>query len=93
MRLLLVMLFVFLCLFNNLIGFFFFYEGLAIGGVAKVSQIDLFRPFLTFFFSVVFLEEQMNVISVVVMVAAVTSKTLQTYQITQVLIIWLLLKI
>ena len=60
-----ILLFAFLCLFNNLIGIFFFFKGLAIGGVVKVSQIDLFRPFLTFFFSVVFLEEQMNVVSVV----------------------------
>ncbi len=60
-----ILLFAFLCLFNNLIGFFFFYEGLGIGGVAKVSQIDLFRPFFTFFFAVVFLGESMNLISVV----------------------------
>ena len=59
-----ILLFAFLCLFNNLIGIFFFFEGLGIGGVARVSQIDLFRPFLTFFFSVVFLGEQMEVISV-----------------------------
>ncbi len=59
-----ILLFAFLCLFNNLIGFFFFYEGLGIGGVAKVSQIDLFRPFFTFFFAVVFLGESMNLISI-----------------------------
>mgnify|MGYP001315273572 FL=1 len=59
-----ILLFAFLCLFNNLIGIFFFFEGLGMGGVARVSQIDLFRPFLTFFFSVVFLGEQMEVISV-----------------------------
>jgi drug/metabolite transporter (DMT)-like permease len=59
-----IILFTFLCLFNNLIGFFFFYEGLGMGGVARVSQIDLFRPFLTFFFSVAFLGEKMSVISV-----------------------------
>ncbi|PZC43377.1 MAG: Permease of the drug/metabolite transporter (DMT) superfamily [Chloroflexi bacterium] len=59
-----IILFTFLCLFNNLIGFFFFYEGMGMGGVARVSQIDLFRPFLTFFFSVVFLAEKMSVISI-----------------------------
>ena len=59
-----ILLFAFLCLFNNLIGIFFFFEGLGMGGVARVSQIDLFRPFLTFFFSVVFLREQMEIISV-----------------------------
>ena len=59
-----ILLFAFLCLFNNLIGFFFFYEGLGKGGVARVSQLDLLRPFFTFFFSVVFLGESMSFISV-----------------------------
>ena len=59
-----ILLFAFLCLFNNLIGFFFFYEGLGIGGVARVSQVDLFRPFFTFFFSVVFLGETMTFLAI-----------------------------
>jgi len=59
-----ILLFAFLCLGNNLIGFFFFYEGLGIGGVARVSQVDLFRPFFTFFFSVVFLGETMSFLAV-----------------------------
>ena len=59
-----ILLFAFLCLFNNLIGFFFFYEGLGKGGVARVSQTDLFRPFFTFFFSVVFLDESMSFLSI-----------------------------
>ena len=59
-----ILLFAFLCLFNNLIGFFFFYEGLGKGGVARVSQTDLFRPFFTFFFSVVFLGESMSFLSI-----------------------------
>ena len=46
------------------IGFFFFYEGLGKGGVARVSQTDLFRPFFTFFFSVVFLGESMSFLSI-----------------------------
>jgi len=59
-----LLLFAFLCLFNNLIGFFFFYEGLGMGGVARVSQVDLFRPFFTFFFSVVFLGETMTFLAI-----------------------------
>ena len=59
-----ILLFAFLCLGNNLGGFFFFYEGLGIGGVARVSQVDLFRPFFTFFFSVVFLGETMSFLAV-----------------------------
>jgi drug/metabolite transporter (DMT)-like permease len=33
-------------LFSMFIGFFFWYRGLAQGGVARVSQIQLFQPFL-----------------------------------------------
>jgi len=33
-------------LFSMFIGFFFWYHGLALGGVAKVSQVQLFQPFL-----------------------------------------------
>jgi drug/metabolite transporter (DMT)-like permease len=52
--------FLFLALVNSLIGFFFWYRGLAIGGIARVSQTQLLQPFLTFFFSVVFLGEFFN---------------------------------
>jgi drug/metabolite transporter (DMT)-like permease len=33
-------------LFSMFIGFFFWYHGLALGGVARVSQVQLFQPFL-----------------------------------------------
>jgi drug/metabolite transporter (DMT)-like permease len=33
-------------LFSMFIGFFFWYRGLALGGVARVSQVQLFQPFL-----------------------------------------------
>jgi drug/metabolite transporter (DMT)-like permease len=33
-------------LFSMLIGFFFWYRGLTLGGIARVSQIQLFQPFL-----------------------------------------------
>ena len=39
--------FLYLALFSQLFGFFFWNKGLAIGGVAKVSQIMLFQPFIT----------------------------------------------
>ena len=47
----------FLGLVNNLFAFFFWYKGLAIGGVARVGQMQLFQPFFTFFFAVLFLKE------------------------------------
>jgi drug/metabolite transporter (DMT)-like permease len=34
-------------LFSMLIGFFFWYKGLALGGIARVAQIQLLQPFLT----------------------------------------------
>jgi drug/metabolite transporter (DMT)-like permease len=30
-----------------LIGFFFWYKGLALGGIARVAQMQLLQPFLT----------------------------------------------
>jgi drug/metabolite transporter (DMT)-like permease len=29
------------------IGFFFWYKGLALGGIARVGQVQLLQPFLT----------------------------------------------
>ncbi len=49
--------FAYLCLVSQLIGFFAWYHGLAIGGVARVSQMQLFQPFLTILFSAVLLGE------------------------------------
>jgi drug/metabolite transporter (DMT)-like permease len=38
--------FAYVTLFSMFIGFFFWYHGLALGGIARVSQIQLFQPFL-----------------------------------------------
>ncbi len=47
-------------LFSMLIGFFFWYRGLAEGGVARVSQVQLFQPFLGFVFAAVTLGEPIS---------------------------------
>lgn len=39
--------FLYLALFSQLFGFFFWYKALALGGVARVSQIQLNQPFIT----------------------------------------------
>lgn len=49
--------FVFLALVNSLVGFFFWYRALAIGGVAKISQIQLLQTFFTFGFAALWLGE------------------------------------
>jgi drug/metabolite transporter (DMT)-like permease len=38
--------FAYVTLFSMFIGFLFWYRGLALGGIARVSQIQLFQPFL-----------------------------------------------
>ena len=35
------------CLFSMFLGFFFWYRGMALGGVARVGQVQLVQPFLT----------------------------------------------
>jgi drug/metabolite transporter (DMT)-like permease len=34
-------------LFSMFVGFFFWYKGLALGGIARVGQVQLLQPFLT----------------------------------------------
>jgi drug/metabolite transporter (DMT)-like permease len=43
--------FLYVALFSQLIGFFAWYRGLAIGGIAKVGQIQLTQTFFTLFFA------------------------------------------
>lgn len=38
--------FAYVTVFSMFIGFFFWYRGLALGGTARVSQVQLFQPFL-----------------------------------------------
>jgi uncharacterized membrane protein len=39
----------YLIVVSQFIGFFFYYKGLALGGVAKMSQVQLLLPFLAIF--------------------------------------------
>jgi drug/metabolite transporter (DMT)-like permease len=41
--------FAYVSLFSMLIGFFFWYKGLALGGIARVAQMQLLQPFMTLF--------------------------------------------
>jgi len=49
--------------FSMFLGFFAWYHGLAIGGVARVSQMQLLQPFLTIFASGLFLHEQITILT------------------------------
>ena len=55
----------YLSLFSMFLGFFAWYHGLALGGVARVSQMQLLQPFLTIFASVLFLQERITGLTIV----------------------------
>jgi drug/metabolite transporter (DMT)-like permease len=65
--------FLFLALVNSLVGFFFWYRGLALGGIARVSQIQLLQPFFTFLFAVLFLGEAASPVALVFTVLIVAT--------------------
>ncbi|MDO8653350.1 MAG: DMT family transporter [Undibacterium sp.] len=52
--------FAYVSLFSMFIGFFFWYKGLAIGGIARVGQVQLLQPFLTLLGAALILGEQLN---------------------------------
>lgn len=49
--------FIYLALVSQLFAFFAWYKGLALGGIARVSQMQLIQPFITILASVVLLNE------------------------------------
>ena len=49
--------FFYVALFSQLIGFFAWYRGLALGGVARIGQLQLFQPFVTLAASALVLSE------------------------------------
>jgi drug/metabolite transporter (DMT)-like permease len=42
------------------LGFFAWYRGLSLGGVARIGQVQLFQPFLTILASSLFLGEHLS---------------------------------
>nr|WP_255535802.1 DMT family transporter [Polynucleobacter sp. es-GGE-1] len=57
--------FVYLSLFPMFLGFFFWYEGLAIGGIARVSQVQLIQPFCTLIAASIFLGDHPTLMNMV----------------------------
>jgi drug/metabolite transporter (DMT)-like permease len=52
-------------LFSIWLGFFAWYRGLALGGVLRVSQVQLLQPFLALLFAVPVLGERLDAVTVV----------------------------
>jgi drug/metabolite transporter (DMT)-like permease len=53
--------FLYVSVFSMFLGFFAWYRGLALGGIARVGQLQLVQPFFTIFGSVVLLGERLTI--------------------------------
>lgn len=68
------MAFGYVSIFSMFIGFFFWYKGLALGGIARVGQVQLLQPFLTLLGALVILGESLtgaNVLFAMAIIAVV----------------------
>lgn len=66
--------FAYVSLFSMFIGFFFWYKGLALGGIARVGQVQLLQPFMTLMGAAVLLDEPLqldNIVFALVIIAVV----------------------
>lgn len=52
--------FAYVSLFSMFIGFFFWYKGLALGGIARVGQVQLLQPFMSLLGAVVIAGEPLD---------------------------------
>jgi len=65
--------FLYLSLVSQLFGFFVWYKGLALGGIARVSQTQLLQPFITLLASVLLLGENIEAATLVFILLVVGS--------------------
>lgn len=63
--------FLYLSLISQLFGFFVWYKGLALGGIARVSQVQLLQTFLTIAFSAFLLHEKIDSLTILFSVLVV----------------------
>jgi len=66
----------YVALFSQFLGFFAWYAGLAMGGIARVSQIQLLQIFFTIAFSALFFGEQVQPITWVFAVGVILTVAL-----------------
>jgi drug/metabolite transporter (DMT)-like permease len=65
--------FIYLALVSQLLGFFAWYKALAVGGVARVSQLQLLQPFVTILASGLFLRETITPTTIIFGILVVAS--------------------
>ncbi len=64
--------FAFTCLFSMFLGMICWYRGLALGGIARVGQVQLIQPFLTLLWAVLLLGEAWSWMAVLCCAVVVT---------------------
>lgn len=57
--------------FSMLVGFIFWYRGLAQGGIAAVGQLQLLQPFFGFFLAAILLRESIGLDTMIVTIAVI----------------------
>lgn len=65
--------FLYVSLVSQFLAFFAWYRGLAMGGVARVSQTQYFQPFLTLVASAFLLGEKITVLAVIIAIVVVAA--------------------
>ncbi len=65
--------FLYLALVSQMFGFFAWYKGLVLGGIARVSQTQLLQPFITLFASIILLAENIDLMTIVFALLVVSS--------------------
>lgn len=64
--------FVYVSVFSMFLGFFAWYRGLALGGIARVGQVQLIQAFLTVGWSALLLGEQITPLTIVALVIVIS---------------------
>ena len=65
--------FIYLIVISMFLGFFAWYRGLQMGGIAKIGQLQLLQPFVTFFTSSILFREQISPLMFLVLAIVLTS--------------------
>lgn len=65
--------FIYLSLVSMFLGFFAWYKGLQMGGIAKIGQVQLLQPFVTFFASSFLFREQISPLMFLVLAIVLTA--------------------
>jgi len=63
--------FLYLALMSQLFGFFFWNRGLVLGGITRVSQIQLLQPFLSIIAAIIILGERVDTLTYIFAIAVI----------------------